>query len=75
MEGIGDSGGCWADVVMTGSESGAPLDCCRVLKKVKETFDVPIITDIHDASQVPLPLPPPAPSPSPPPSHKNSHHS
>lgn len=32
---------------------GDGLHCCRVLRKVKETFGVPIITDIHDASQVP----------------------
>ncbi len=30
-----------------------PHCCCdRVLRKVKETFGVPIITDIHESSQV-----------------------
>lgn len=24
---------------------------CRVLKKVKDTFDVPVITDIHESWQ------------------------
>ena len=25
--------------------------CCRVLKKVKEMYDLPIVTDLHDAGQ------------------------
>ena len=41
--------------MVVGAQCGRLLHCCRVLKKVKETFNVPIITDIHDASQVTLP--------------------